>query len=195
MGIARRVWNYFSGVKYKKHEIMENFTKWWKEAFRNREIPENINVVYGHTHYLNFLLQEENIMKREDILKFLREFLNGWEREELSFTELYNRWLRKEKIEEKPTLVNISAWVRDLKGTEKDEKYKNVMVASFLYIDEEGFEFFGWDWYEKRIFHIPKLAVLQRRDLKCVDEKMARTLLKLGWPEKLVAKWKIPFSL
>jgi UDP-2,3-diacylglucosamine pyrophosphatase LpxH len=193
--LARRIWNYCFGVKYKKYETMRNFTKWWKKAFKDIKVPENINVVYGHTHYLNFLLQEENIKKREDILEFLQEFLKGWETEELSFTELYNRWLRKEKIEEKPTLVNISAWVKDLKGTEKDEKYKNVMVASFLYIDEEGCEFFGWDWYEKRIFHIPKLAIIQRRDLKCVDEKMAGALLELGWPEKLVTKWKIPFSL
>ena len=194
MSIGRRIWNWLSGVKYKKQETIKNFTKWWKGIIKDRDMPENINVVYGHTHYLNFLLQEENIEKDREIAQFFNTLLDAWVREEQSFMAFYNETLKKEHIKEKPTLVNISSWTKDFKG-EKSGKYKNVMVASFLYIDEQGFEFFGWDWDEKRIFHIPKIAIVQRRDSKCVDKKMAGILQELGWPEKLVAKWEKPFIL
>ncbi|MCK4310186.1 MAG: metallophosphoesterase [Methanomicrobia archaeon] len=171
MTLGRWLWIRFSGVRYKKQETIDNFTKWWKKFIKNKEIPENLNVVYGHTHFLNYIPAKKIDNETYDF---------------------YIQKLKKRDIpqEKRPTLVNISAWIKDIKKKEKDEKYKNVMVASFLYIDEQGFEFFGWDWYEHKIFHIPKMAINERREKGLVDENTARVLKDLGWPEKLIKKWQ-----
>jgi len=144
-------------------------------------------------NYVN--LQEEELQKRFEKKPELYEF--------------YLTKLRKKKIEEKkPTLVNISAWIKDIKNIDKkkkedkknDEKkkeYKNVMVASFLYIDDEGFEFFGWDWYKKSIFHIPKEVIIIRRELKenVIPKWMVGKLTDVGWPKNLIEKWQKPVKL
>jgi len=165
-----------------------------KKKYSKKEIPNNVNVIYGHTHFLNYVnLQEEELQKRFEKRPELYEF--------------YLTKLRKKEIEEKkPTLVNISAWIKDIKNIEnkknedkenkkndeKKKEYKNVMVASFLYIDDEGFEFFGWDWYEKSVFHIPKEVIIIRRELEknVVPDWMAKKLAEIGWPENLIKKWK-----
>jgi len=136
---------------------------------------ESVNVVYGHTHFLNYIPAPE-------IDRTMYEF--------------YQDMLKKRNIsiemEHGTNLINISSWIKDIKNKEKDEKYKNVMVASFLYIDEEGFEFFGWDWYEKRVFHIPKEVIIIRRETEkgIIPEAMAEKLAKIGWPQKLIDKWQ-----
>jgi len=182
---ARPIHNYFSGkLKYKKRETIENFTKWWKRVSEGTNVSENINVVYGHTHFLNYI----NLQEEEREKKFKK-------RPELY--DFYQTKLRKRGIKERqPTLVNISAWMKDIKNKEKDEKYKNVMVASFLYIDDKGCEFFGWDWYEKRIFHIPKEVIIIRRETKkgAISDDMAKRLAKIGWPKKLIDKWQKPIK-
>ncbi|MFQ6119216.1 MAG: hypothetical protein ACE5KE_04920 [Methanosarcinales archaeon] len=177
---ARPFYNYFFGLRYKKKETIKKFIEWWEKSYKNKRVPENSNVVYGHTHFLNYInLQEEEIKKNPEMYDF------------------YLQKLKKKDIpkEKGPTLVNISAWVKDTKKKEKDEKYKNVMVASFLYIDEKGFEFFGWDWYEKKIFHIPKEAIEERRENGLVSEDTEKILEDFEWPEKLIKKWRTHFTL
>lgn len=78
--------------------------------------------------------------------------------------------------------------MKDFTEKEKDEKYKSVMIASFLYIDENGFEFYGWDWYDKNIFYIPKIAIIQRREQNHVDEHITQILCEIGWSEKFIKK-------
>lgn len=179
MWIARPCWEKINRVKYKRDESIKNFIRWWGKFIKNMEIPDNTNVVYGHTHFLNY------INLRDDRYRGSNRMYN-----------FYQRKLVERKITgEKPTLVNISAWVKDTKNKEGGEKYKNVMVASFLHIDEEGFEFYGWDWYDNRIFHIPKIAIIERMEKGLVSEQTAQVLRKIGWPEKLVVKWTTYFSL
>ncbi|MCD6467517.1 MAG: hypothetical protein J7L10_06330, partial [Methanomicrobia archaeon] len=171
MTFGRRFWSWFSGVKYKKHETIDNFTKWWKLFIGNNKVPENLNVVYGHTHFLNYIPKKKTDAK---MYQFYMDKLRD----------------RKIPVETRPAIVNISAWMKDL--TKKEPKYKNVMVASFLYIDDKGFEFFGWDWYEKRIFHIPKEVIIIRRELKenVIPKWMVEKLTEIGWPQNLIEKWK-----
>jgi len=173
MTFGRRFWSWFSGVKYKKHETIDNFTKWWKLFIGDNKVPENLNVVYGHTHFLNYIPKKKTDAK---MYQFYMDKLRD----------------RKISVETRPAIVNISAWMKDIKNKEKDEKYKNVMVASFLYIDDEGFEFFGWDWYEKSVFHIPKEVIIIRRELEknAIPEDMAKKLAEIGWPKKLIEKWQ-----
>lgn len=172
---ARSLYNKKTGLRYKKQKTKESFEDWWKKFKQKRKIEENVNVVYGHTHFLNYIPAPE-------IDKTMYEF--------------YEDKLKTRNIpvdtEAKTNLVNISSWMKDIKHKEKDEKYKNVMVASFLYIDNEGFEFFGWDWYKKRIFHIPKEVIIIRRELKenVIPKWMVGKLTDVGWPKNLIEKWQ-----
>jgi len=179
IGCARSLYNKNTGLKYEKQKTRKAFKEWWEKYKQKRKIEESVNVVYGHTHFLNYLPAPE-------IDKTMYEF--------------YEDKLKTRDIpvdtEPKTNLVNISAWMKDIKNKEKDEKYKNVMVASFLYIDDKGCEFFGWDWYEKRIFHIPKEVIIIRRETKkgVIPEDMAKRLAKIGWPKKLIDKWQKPIK-
>jgi UDP-2,3-diacylglucosamine pyrophosphatase LpxH len=78
-------------------------------------------------------------------------------------------------------LINHGAWV-------KDTKYENVRQAIFLYIDAEGFEFFGWDWNRKRPFHIPKRVIPILIKGKPIDPPTEKWLHDLEWPDKLIIK-------
>ena len=82
-------------------------------------------------------------------------------------------------------LINHAAWVKDI-----SEKYENVMQAVFVYIDAEGFEFFGWDWDRKRPFHIPKQIISLRSGGRTIDPQIAEWLRDLEWPEKLIKEWE-----
>jgi hypothetical protein len=80
-------------------------------------------------------------------------------------------------------LINHGAWVEDM-------KCKNVTQAIFLYIDAEGFEFFGWDWSLERPFHIPKQVIRILLDGKPIDPPIEKWLHNLKWPDKLINKYK-----
>jgi UDP-2,3-diacylglucosamine pyrophosphatase LpxH len=82
-------------------------------------------------------------------------------------------------------LINHAAWVKDI-----SEKYENVMQAVFVYIDANGFEFFGWDWDHKRPFHIPKQIIPLRLTGRTIDPQIAEWLRNLKWPESLIKEWE-----
>jgi hypothetical protein len=82
-------------------------------------------------------------------------------------------------------LINHGAWVKD-----NSKKYENVMQAMFLYIDAEGFEFFGWDWDRERPFHIPKQVIRKRMARETIDPQTKEWLTNLGWPNQLIKEWE-----
>jgi len=89
-------------------------------------------------------------------------------------------------------LLNLPAWSKDL-----SEEREEVLQALFLYIDEEGSWFLGWDWVGERPFLIPKQLVKERRDRKTVvkDEETAEKLEAIGWPGPLIEEWKNPSKI
>ncbi len=204
MNCGRRIWDRIVGMKYKKQQTIDSFTKWWKKTITSKKLPQNINVVYGHTHYLNYL--DPEIVYEEEFSRTLHKFYTG---------KLEEREIKEEK---RPVLANISAWVTDFPDfTEKCfRNMENVSfrmkrlffkirkdrinpeletVATFLYIDEDGPEFFGWNWYSKnghRIFHIPKAAIIRRREVGPVtdDDLIRKVLEKIGWPQEVIQLWK-----
>lgn len=207
MDIGRRMWDRFVGMRYKKRDAINNFTRWWKKFIGSKKVPQKVNVVYGHTHYLNYITPD---------LQMVEEGPHG------ELHQLYKEKLVQREIEEenRPTLANISAWVTDFPDfsekffrrmerasdqmkrlfvkKEKDRLNAELAtVATFLYIDEEGFEFFGWNWYsdepEQKIFHIPKKAVVERRERGPVtdDEPVRKVLEKVGWPEEMIELWRV----
>ena len=84
-------------------------------------------------------------------------------------------------------LLNLPAWSKDL-----SEEREEVLQAVFLYIDEEGSWFFGWDWEKQTPFLIPKPLIKERRERKIVvkDDETAENLEAIGWPTPLIDEWR-----
>jgi len=75
-------------------------------------------------------------------------------------------------------LINLPAWVRD-----SSEKGKQVSQNVFLYIDENGFEFFGWDDEKREPYHIPDWAAEKIGDRKAFEKKEIESVRNLGFPD------------
>lgn len=206
MDIGRRFWNWIVGMRYKKQETITRFTYWWEKCVKRKKVPEHVNVVYGHTHFLNYIPSPNH----EPVYKELGRTLHRHYKEKLTQKNIPE--------ENMPSLINISAWVTDffifsekfLLSIEKASGYVKQLVvkekkerldpelttvATFLHIDEDGFEFFGWNWYsdepEQKIFHIPKAAIVTRRERGPVtdDETVRAVLEEVGWPRSVLELW------
>jgi hypothetical protein len=221
--IARPFWNQVAVMRYREEGTVKRFIHWWNHILNPGSLPENVNVVYGHTHFLNFVPspKHEKIADEKGISLHRK------------ISAIYKKGLLHMGIQEKdiPALVNISAWITDfpsfseklfikskktysfleklsIRGKssilkKEEERRKDqlnpelVTVATFLYIDEDGFEFFGWNWYSddtnrRKVFNIPKDAIQMRREQGAVtDDKSIRNVLqKIGWPEQLLIQWE-----
>ncbi|MBU7017563.1 MAG: metallophosphoesterase [Theionarchaea archaeon] len=221
--VARPFWNQVAGMRYREEETVKSFMYWWNHNLNPELLSENVNVVYGHTHFLNFIPSPRHErMADEKGLSLHRKISSKYKK------DLLDMGIQEKDI---PALVNISAWITDfpsfiekifmkskktyslleklsistknyiLKREEKRSKNRLnpelVTVATFLYIDEDGFEFFGWNWYSddpnrQKVFNIPKNAVQRRREQGAVtDDKSVRNVLaKIGWPEQLLTQWE-----
>ncbi|MBU7048226.1 MAG: metallophosphoesterase [Theionarchaea archaeon] len=221
--IARPFWNQVAGMRYREDETVKSFMHWWNNIANPELLPENVNVVYGHTHFLNFIPSPKHErMADEKGLSLHRKI-----------STRYKKGFLRMGIQEKdiPALVNISAWITDFPSfreklfikskktysfleklsirtknyiLKKEEEKKRdrlnpelVTVATFLYIDEDGFEFFGWNWYSddpnrRKVFNIPKNAIQRRREQGPVtkDRSVREVLEKIGWPEQLLIQWE-----
>ncbi len=82
--------------------------------------------------------------------------------------------------------LNVPSWVKD-EGSKK--KRENVLRAAFLYIDEEGSAFIGWDWINSAPFFIPEEVIMKRRGGAALTEGENDRLRTIGWPEKLLEEW------
>jgi UDP-2,3-diacylglucosamine pyrophosphatase LpxH len=157
--IARPLWNKMHKPKYDRKRALKGFMNWWRR-FSEGKITENgrLNVVYGHTHLLDLLHYTKalGIVPRSRALGILRK----------SFA-------KKDML-----LINLPAWVRD-----SSEEGKQVCQNVFLYIDESGFEFFGWDDKKGEPYHIPEWAAERIGDRKAFQKKEIDSVRKLGFPD------------
>ena len=85
------------------------------------------------------------------------------------------------------TLLNIPSWV-------KDQAKEDVLLATFLYIDDEGAYYVGWDWNEEAPFLISDEAISDRVRGLTLSNEAQRALVSMGWPEKLADKWSRPYQ-
>jgi len=93
------------------------------------------------------------------------------------------RILRRVPKEEDILLVNLPAWV-----TDSAEERKDIFNEVFLYIDDKGFELFGWDHESEEPYHIPKWAVEKIGDKEKFKIKEFRAMKKLGLPSQFKIK-------
>lgn len=94
-----------------------------------------------------------------------------------------------ENVRNNTTLANIPSWVHDSKTT-----YKDVLRAVFLYIHDNGYEFFGWDWGANCPRHISKKDVIRRARGEATPDMIQR-LASVGWPSEMLTKWQTELRL
>ena len=62
---ARPFYDNRFGLKYEKEKTISSFTNWWVQEKKRNDVPDFVNIVYGHTHYLNYL--DEKQIRGENI--------------------------------------------------------------------------------------------------------------------------------
>jgi len=171
MRIGWRSWRRISGLRYNRDLALKGFVRWWAKVRQSKAIPKNVGIVFGHTHYLDWL--EPGGEKRYD---------RAVEPAEARLNESVLRLGDK-----RPTLYNVSSWLS--RGGES----KGVVVATAFYADALGPLFIGWDWRERRPFHIPFEFVEKRWDDPLAFAKesseMGGIARQLGWPPEMIRRW------
>jgi len=171
MRIGWRSWRRFGGLRYNRDLALKGFVKWWAKVRQSKGIPKDVGIVFGHTHYLDWL--------------------------ELGGEKRYDRAMRPTEArlnesvvrlgDKRPTLYNVSSWLSS--GGER----RGVVVATAFYADALGPLFIGWDWRERRPFHIPFEFVEKRWDdplgFAKEDSGMGGIARQLGWPREMIRKW------
>ena len=59
-----------------------------------------------------------------------------------------------------------------------------------FYADGKGPLLLGWNWNGKRPFHIPFEFIAKRRARHRLEPREADIAVQLGWPTKLIEKWR-----
>lgn len=54
IALGRKVWNRVKTTKYKPREAEENLENWWKTFSNKKEQNRKWNIIYGHTHVIDF---------------------------------------------------------------------------------------------------------------------------------------------
>jgi UDP-2,3-diacylglucosamine pyrophosphatase LpxH len=173
MRFGARSWRRIGGLRYNRDAALKGFVKWWAKVCHMKGIPRDVGVVYGHTHYLDWL--ELGGEKRYD---------RAMQPAEARLNESVVRLGDK-----RPTLFNVSSWLSA--GGER----QGVVVASAFYADAQGPLFIGWDWREHRPFHIPFDFVEKRWDdplaFVKADSGMGALARQLRWPAEVIGKWQM----
>jgi len=171
MRLGWRSWRLIGGLRYNRDLALKGFVKWWAKMRESKGIPKDVGIVFGHTHYLDWL--ELGGEKRYD--RTMQPF-------EARLNESVMRLGDK-----RPTLYNVSSWLEG--GGER----RGVEVATAFYADAEGPLFIGWDWRQRHPFHVPFDFVEKRWDdpLAFVreDSGMGAIARQLGWPREMIRKW------
>lgn len=73
---GRKVWNNLRSTKYKPRDAEKGFERWWnKFSKRKKNAHQNWNIVYGHTHIIDFWRKTEgsNILTLLNIPSWIRD--------------------------------------------------------------------------------------------------------------------------
>lgn len=125
---ARPFWNWIRPTRYNRTRTLDGFFSWWNSYSKKKSChTRTLNIVYGHSHIIDLISIQQAYRLVSPLLKRrLWRMITG----------------DQPRSSTKINLINIPSWVREAsQDNEKD-------VA--LYIDDEGFEFLGWDSEENR---------------------------------------------
>ena len=163
---ARAIFNRLKSRKHDRKGAIRGFAKWWLDWVRPRLET----------------FREQNKDARVRIVYGHTHLADVIEKQDLDA-------VLEKGIDDDVTLINVPAWVHDT-----DTQYQNVLRATFLYIDDKGYEFFGWDWEANTPRHISKEDIMNRARGEATPDMLAR-LASVGWSSKMQDKWRTPLVL
>lgn len=144
---------------------------WWKDEHERVGPAEDLTVVFGPTHFLDWL----------DAADVARS-APGDRREAAAERDLVALW--REQGRARAALCSVSSWIRT------EGAYADVTRATMLYADEDGPALLGWGWHGHRPFHIPEAFVRKRRLGQRLSDAEVKVAEQLRWPARLLAKWQ-----
>lgn len=166
MTLGRSLWRSIGGGRYHRKRAQKGFVKWWKTRIGGGRGPASKEQEDLTVVYGHTHVSDIIDEKRASRLKWLEGLT---ERREM------------------PLLLNIPAWTKDPR--------RDVERAIFLYADAGGYLFFGWDWKEKKPFHIPDELIHARREGRKMSSALSNAhmtkndLRSLNWPKAFIEKW------
>ena len=174
MSLARWVFRRLTGLRYKPTKALKGFLTWWRGRVAGGRPSPRSKARLKELTVVYGHTHEANVVDQKRMRTVYK--------------------LKRAQGEPPlPLLLNVPAWIKDPRHA--------IERAIFLYLDETGYRFYGWDWVgpngKVRPFHIPTGMVSALRDGVPLDK--ARTLVgiekeetldELGWPAKFKAKWK-----
>lgn len=169
MTVARPIGNWVVGRKYDREGALKGFRSWWSRFHKRVAEGDNLGIVYGHTHIIDWLQVKPRKADQPGISKAERNLTE-------SLRELGRGGF---------TLYNISSWV----STKK--RHRKVINATIFYTDEDGPLLLGWNWKSESPgpFHIPFEFVRKRSLNKILTRAEVEKAKLLGWPTELLVKW------
>jgi UDP-2,3-diacylglucosamine pyrophosphatase LpxH len=167
MRIARPLSDVLGGSKrYRRDRALRGFADWWRGFGKHVDSLEDLGIVFGHTHYLDWI----ELPRRTG-------GAGGAEPVDARLAAALDTGARKRR-----TLYNISAWVR-VSGP-----HAPVVRDSFFYADDVGPLFLGWDSSRKAPFHIPFEFLAHRTTDPLLSPSEEVVAQQLGWPAELISK-------
>lgn len=165
--VARPFFNWIHPTRYNRRHAIEGFGLWWSGICGLRGFSKAKQRPKQHMNIIYGHTHLADIIDEQDLKSILGK-----------------------KAPTNLSLVNIPSWVKDTKS-----RYQNVLRAVFLYIDQNGYEYFGWDWKARCPRHISKEDIMSRsRGAEATPEALRR-LSSVGWTTKMIDKWKTPLRL
>ncbi|HYS74037.1 MAG TPA: metallophosphoesterase [Thermoplasmata archaeon] len=171
MKVARPLYDKLAGKKYRRSRTLRGFSSWWKQFRQTLELTNDLGIVFGHTHYLDWIeIPHETATRR------------AAQRAERKLTALLRTENRKRQ-----SLYNISSWV-SVRG-----RHEEIVGATIFYADDRGPLILGWDWHSNKPFHIPFTFIEKKRAPGVVEALTSgelATARQLGWPSRLIERWQ-----
>jgi hypothetical protein len=166
---ARPFFNWIHPARYKRRNAIEGFRWWWSGRWRLGGFAKARQMPKQHLNIVYGHTHLADIIDEQDLKSILGN-----------------------EAPKNLTLVNIPSWVRDSK-----RQFEDVLRAVFLYIDQNGYEFFGWDWDARPPCprHISKEDILRRTRGEKATREALRRLSSVGWSAKMIDEWKTPLRL
>jgi hypothetical protein len=162
-----------ASTRYKRRKALRGFRSWWKTYHRCVAESDQLGIVYGHTHLLDWI----------EIEQWSSDSPTPTRTEAISTHSPL-------KFKNRPKdLHNLSSWLAPKRG-----RKRHVTWGTFFYADEEGALLLGWDMVNRRAFHIPNEFIRKRREHQPLEPSEIHAAQNLGWPPQFIEKWHTPMN-
>ncbi len=166
MSWGRRIHRWVSGGRYKRKKSLRGLQAWWSDFQSQVRATNDLELVYGHTHFLDWIEVEPKSTLPPKRRREERDLVQSFQGSENQPQALYN----------------ISSWIQT------GWQHGRVMWATFFYVDEHGPLLLGWNSSRMRPFHIP-FEFIRKQRTREFGEREGERAAWLGWPYDRIRQW------